>query len=105
AQKFDIATGGTSDPRADAYLASAQSGAGGTKLGIAGSLALNLIDTESSASIAGGATVTVKGISGSAGDVTLVADNRTGTAAKALPEEPASGGKLGIGASVALNIV
>ncbi len=85
--------------RADSYLASATSGAGGSKVGIAGSLGLNLIDTESVASIADSADVTVHGA------VALTADNQTGEVAKALPVEGTTGGTVGIGASVAINIV
>src|SRR5690606_37360974 len=80
----------------------ATSGAGGSKVGIAGSLALNLIDTESSARIAGGASVAVNG----GGAVSLSADNRTGITATALPTEAGvTGGKVGVGVSAAINIV
>src|SRR5690606_29830297 len=97
-----VANSGSTDTRDDEYLASAASGAGASKVGIAASLALNLIDTESSAQIGSGANVTVTG----GGSVSLAADNRTSTTAKALPTGGgATGGKVGIGASVALNIV
>ena len=92
-------------PLADVYSVSAKSGAGGASVGIAGSLALNLIDTESSATFAAGAIVTT-GSGPASGSVTLVADNETSSTALALPEDdPTSGGKLGIGASIALNII
>ena len=109
AQKYDIASGGTADPRTDTYLTSATSGAGASKIGIAGSLALNLIDTESLAEIASNASV---GITGH-GAVTLATDDQTSMTAQALPfapdpsdpDTPPSGGQVGIGASVALNII
>jgi ubiquinone biosynthesis protein UbiJ len=82
--------------------AEAKSGAGGTKVGLAGSLALNIADTSSQALIKTGASVNANG-----GDVVLSADDRTSTTGKALPADGggASGGKVGIGASVAVNVV
>ena len=82
--------------------AEAKSGAGGTKVGLAGSLALNIADTSSQALIKSGASVNANG-----GDVVLSADDRTSTTGKALPADGggASGGKVGIGASVAVNVV
>ena len=82
--------------------AEAKSGAGGTKVGLAGSLALNIIDTSSQALIKGGANVNAHG-----GDVSLSADDQTSTTGKALPADDggATGGKVGIGASVTVNIV
>lgn len=104
ALKLDVAklvAGTPADALSDTYLTSATSGAGGSKVGLAGSLALNLVDTESNATIAGGATVTLGG-----GDLSLSSDNLTETTATALPDETgAAGGKVGVGASVALNIL
>jgi hypothetical protein len=82
--------------------AEAKSGAGGSKVGLAGSLALNIADTSSQALIKTGASVNANG-----GDVSLSADDRTSTTGKALPADGggASGGKVGIGASVAVNVV
>ena len=82
--------------------AEAKSGAGGSKVGLAGSLALNIADTSSQALIKTGASVNANG-----GDVVLSADDRTSTTGKALPADGggASGGKVGIGASVAVNVV
>ena len=78
----------------------AASGAGGSKVGIAGSLALNLIDTRSEAVVRSGAAVDA-----GAGAVALAAENNTDITAKAAPvDKGASGGKVGIGASVAVNI-
>src|SRR4029079_9203599 len=88
--------------RTDSYLASATSGAGGSKIGIAGSLGLNLIETQSSPRIAAGAVVTISG----AGAVSLNADNRSTATSEALPVETgATGGKVGVGVSAASNIV
>ena len=80
----------------------AKSGAGGSKVGLAGSLALNLIDTSSQALLKSGAQAHALG-----GNVSLTADDRTSTTGKALPADGggASGGKVGIGASVAVNVV
>lgn len=82
--------------------AEAKSGAGGGKVGLAGSLALNLADTSSQALVKTGADVDLRG-----GALTLDADNRSDSSAKALPADDggASGGKLGIGASVAVNVL
>ena len=97
-----MANPSSTDTLSDDFLASATSGAGGSKVGVAGSLALNLIDTQSTARIADGATVAVTG----AGAVTLSADNRTNTTAEAKPTGGgASGGTVGLGASVGLNII
>ena len=102
--KLDVAklvAGVSADAVGDTYLSSAKSGAGGSNVGLAGSLALNLVDTQSQATIAGGATVTLVG-----GDLLLNSDNQTSTTASALPDETgAAGGDVGIGASVAINIL
>lgn len=81
------------------FATSAKAGAGGGKVGIAGALALNLIETHTTAEIHGGASVNADG-----GDVELSAESESVTSATALPDEPASGGKVGVGASVALNL-
>src|SRR5690606_32694549 len=62
----------------------------------------NLIDTQASALIGPNASIHLSGN----GDVSLVADNSTTVSAEALPSGAgASGGKVGVGASVAMNIV
>lgn len=103
ARKLDVAAlaadAASTATRKDSYLASATSGAGGSKIGIAGALGLNLVDTQSIASIADGSTVTLHG------DVTISADNQTETSAKALPVTGTAGGTVGIGASAAINII
>lgn len=96
------ADGTSTADKTDSYLASATSGAGGSKVGIAGSLGLNLIDTEALAIIASGANVDVTG----GGNVSLMADNQTDTKAEAKPVGAgATGETVGIGASVAINIL
>lgn len=88
--------------RSDVYLTRSSSGAGGSKVGVAGSLALNLIDTQSVAQISGAALISVTGD----GVVTLTTDNQTDTTAEALPVGGgATGGSVGVGASVAINIL
>jgi hypothetical protein len=105
ALKRDVA-GFMADPastalREDVYLAKASSGAGASKVGLAGSLALNLVDTQSVARLQGG-SVTVTGT----GAVSVLSDNRMRATAEALPVGAgASGASVGIGASVALNIL
>ena len=84
----------------DNYAITATSGAGATTLGIAGSLALDLIDTESAASIASTSVVTVS----SAGAVMLAADDETASGAVAKADVTGTG-KVGIGASIALDII
>ena len=74
-----MANSASTDTATDVFLASATSGAGGSKIGLAGSLALNLIDTQSIAQISSGATVAITGNNA----VTITADNRTETTADA----------------------
>ncbi len=96
----DVAQGGVSG-REDLFGASATSGAGASDVGLAGSLAVNVINSDSSAVVAGGANVTING-----GAVAVGAENLLSADAAALPSTGgASGGKLGVGASVALNTI
>ena len=82
------------------FLANGQSGAGGDKdkVSIAGALGLNIISDHTSATL--GAAETVHAGSG---DITLKATNNEEDAAKA--DSDAKAGSVGIGASVALDIV
>ena len=85
----------------NAFITQANSGAGATDVGVAGALATNLIDSESVARVASG-VVTVTG----SGSVTVGSDDETSSTVAALPSGTgASGGKVGVGASVALNLV
>ena len=83
------------------FSSEASAGAGGEKVGIAGALALNIIDVQSLAEIHDGAV-----INAATGDVEVSAANNTSIAAKALPTENggASGDQVGVGASAALNL-
>ncbi|MEI2420190.1 hypothetical protein V6O07_07940, partial [Arthrospira platensis SPKY2] len=83
----------------NSFEASAKAGAGGGKVGIAGALALNVIDVQSTAEISRDASIDANG-----GDVKVSAHGASETTATALPDEPATGGKVGVGASVALNL-
>ncbi|HXF68056.1 MAG TPA: leukotoxin LktA family filamentous adhesin, partial [Burkholderiales bacterium] len=83
------------------FGAEAKSGGGSSNVGVAGSLGLNVVDHASVAQIESGAVVNA-----GTGDVRIEAENRSESGAKALPAEGgASGAKIGIGASVAVNVV
>ncbi|WP_243650565.1 leukotoxin LktA family filamentous adhesin, partial [Anaerospora hongkongensis] len=83
------------------FTAEAISGAAGGKVGLAGSFALNSVTSNATAEIKDGATIAVD----NAGSVTIEAENRTTREASATPtEKGATGGSVGLGASVALNI-
>ena len=83
------------------FGAEATSGASGSNVAIAGSLAFNIMDSQSTALVKSGAQVVLTG-----GDVRLSAENTTVSTAAARPagEGAVSAGALGVGASVALNI-
>ena len=85
-----------------AYIAEATSGAGGSSdVSIAGSLALNVATTDAEAYVASGANADVNGA-----DTSFTASADTKSVASALPsEDGATGDTLGLGASVAINIV
>ena len=87
------------DDEENRFSASAKAGAGAGKVGIAGALALNLLETHTRAEVLEGARVDAEG-----GDVELEAGSTTETSATALPDEPVDGGDFGVGASVALNL-
>ena len=84
----------------DRFTSAATSGAGASDVGVAGALALNVIDAGSRARITGSADA--KG-----GAVRIGSDHRSESSASATPAEDAtaSGDTLGIGASVAVNVV
>ena len=81
--------------------AEATSGAGSDKVGVAGGLALNIVENRAEAMIKSGAAVDAGG-----GAVVLKSSNSTKSSAKALSSEDdgASGGDVGIGASFAIAI-
>ncbi|MDI9420620.1 MAG: hypothetical protein QM451_00090 [Bacillota bacterium] len=79
----------------------ATAGAGSSKVGIAGAVGINIVDNTVDARINPSAAITVAG-----GDVTVQAQNDATHMAKAAPSEGGvSGDSLGVGASVALNII
>ncbi|MCK9231126.1 MAG: hypothetical protein M0P18_10660, partial [Syntrophales bacterium] len=80
------------------FRAEAESGAGASKVGVAGSLALNIITNHTEALIKSGAKVAAGN-----GDIMLNAVNIQGNAATAAAK--VSGGDVGVGASVALNVL
>ncbi|MCX5734321.1 MAG: LEPR-XLL domain-containing protein, partial [candidate division NC10 bacterium] len=89
-------------PLVQAFSATAVAGATAGSVGVAGALALNVVDATSSAVIQSGATVTITG----GGDATLTAANTTVSTASATPaNEGAAAGSVGVGASVALSII
>ncbi|SMH53762.1 leukotoxin LktA family filamentous adhesin, partial [Maritimibacter sp. HL-12] len=84
------------------FTTSATSGAGASNVGVAGSFALNLIDTQSVARLGGASVVTISG----SGAVSLTSDNATDSTANALPTDTAAtGDTVGVGAGIAMNIV
>ncbi|MGV8831596.1 MAG: leukotoxin LktA family filamentous adhesin [Devosia sp.] len=105
ALKFDIAkllaNPASTDTHTDIFVAKAASGAGGARIGAAGAVALNILDTQSAASVSGGAVVNLTG-----GNLAISTDNRNAVTAEAKPGAPtASGADGGLGASAAVNVV
>jgi hypothetical protein len=80
----------------DTFSADTKAGAGGSKVGIAGSLSLNIVDDSSQAILKGH-------VNAGAGAAAIKADNRINTIAKSAPDGLASGGTVGIGASVSVS--
>lgn len=79
----------------------ATAGAGSSKVGVAGAVGINVIDNTVDARINPSANITMAG-----GDVTVTAQNDASHTAKAAPAgDGASGGTLGVGASVAVNTI
>ncbi|MBV1747412.1 MAG: DUF4347 domain-containing protein, partial [Desulfomicrobium sp.] len=88
-------------PSRHVLSAEAISGASGGSVGVAGALALNIVDAQSVAAVKSGADVAITG----GKDATLTAENATVSTATAQPANAgAVAGSVGIGASVALNI-
>ena len=86
----------------NAFTTTATSGAGASSVGVAGSFALNLSDTQTTATIGTGVAVNLTG----SGDVEATSDNKTISSVTAKPADGgATGDTLGLGASVALNII
>ena len=105
AQGVNVTTGmtdvaGDGSDLVNTFEAEAKSGGGGGKVGIAGSLALNVINVSSTAEIKSNA-----GVAAGGGDVSVAAGSASATIAKATPHDGGGqGDKVGVGASVALNL-
>ena len=86
----------------NAFGASATSGAGANDIGVAGAVAINIVNDTSQALIETGASVAAHG-----GNVSLTSLNNSTdtTSAVPVPGSVATGGTAGIGASLALNII
>src|SRR5262249_25531294 len=99
AEGLDISA---TNPNEDAISATATSGAGAKNVGLAGSVAINVVTDTTAATIATGANVTANDEA-----VTLKAENTTTETAEAKPggSGATTEGVLGIGASVAVNVV
>ena len=100
AKTLEVGSGESADTQNE-YRAEAISGAGAEDVGVAGALAVNLVDRRTAAYIKDNATAETGG-----GSVTVSASDRSIDVAKALPSgDGTSGSDVGIGASVALNVV
>jgi hypothetical protein len=86
--------------KSSSFIAEAASGASAPdSVGVAGSLALNIVTTNAEAYVVSGATVTLHNKA-----LNLEASSKTQIIGKAMPKEAATGESVGVGASVALNI-
>ena len=96
-------------PAGNAFSAAAVSGAGATNVGLAGSLAVNLLDSQSQATLSTGVLTLVPNVAvtGADGSLTLMSDDESSATAAATPsgDGASSSGKVGVGASVALNLL
>lgn len=82
-------------------LAAGSAGAGGKKVGIAGSLGLNIVDNQTIAAVRGTSVVNA-----GTGAINITATNRRNETARAVPRaDGGSGTTVGVGASVAINVV
>ena len=84
----------------NSFGANATSGAGSTKVGVSGAVAINIVTDTSQALIETGASVFAGG-----GDVNVTSMNASTDLTFAVPAGAATGDSLGVGASVALNII
>ncbi len=82
------------------FGANATSGAGAGDIGVAGAVAINIVTNTSQALIAPSASVDAQG-----GDVSVTSLNTSTDLTFAIPGSPATGGSLGVGASLALNVI
>ncbi len=84
----------------DTLSAQSVAGAGSNNVGIAGSVAINIVSTDTEARIYSGSAGVVDN-----GALAIKASTVTHSTASATPSAPVSGGSVGVGASVALNII
>ncbi|NER24473.1 MAG: DUF4347 domain-containing protein [Symploca sp. SIO1C2] len=82
------------------YSAEAISGAGDANIGVAGSLALNLVDSNQSQALLKDGSV----VNGNGANVNLTAENKAIHTAKALSKSGNDSSKVGVGASAAINV-
>ena len=82
------------------FEATAKSGAGSDDIGVAGSVALNIIIDHTEATVTSGAVV-----SAGTGDVSVLAENNMTATAQALADAEGGSSSVGIGASVAINVL
>ncbi len=84
----------------NSFGANSTSGSGATDIGVAGAVAINIVSDTSQALIETGASVNAH-----RGDVSVTSANTSTDTTTGTPLSPASGGSLGIGASLALNVI
>ncbi|HEX7525481.1 MAG TPA: hypothetical protein VF327_04190, partial [Gaiellaceae bacterium] len=82
------------------FEATAKSGAGSDDIGVAGSVALNIILDHTEATVTSGAVVAA-----GTGDVSVLAENNMTATAQALADAEGGSSSVGIGASVAINVL
>ncbi|MBI5616868.1 MAG: right-handed parallel beta-helix repeat-containing protein, partial [Gammaproteobacteria bacterium] len=98
---LEAKTGGSEATPEHQFTALSKSGAGSDKVSVAGSFSLNVVTVNTTADVPGFATLRTNG-----GDLRLRTESTTRTDAEAMPDgNGASGGTVGVGASVALNVV
>ncbi len=89
------------------YAANATSGAGGSDVGVAGSLAINHLELDTSSTIRSGASIKLQDgvdFGSGVGPVKLSSFAKTESSAQAKPHGSGAQGDVGVGASVALNL-
>ncbi|WP_233151895.1 hypothetical protein, partial [Pelomonas sp. KK5] len=88
-------------------LASAKSGAGGGEIGVAGAVAINIVNEDTTARMAGGASATLAGAD-SGGALQAITQSTASDTASAKPEKEggkADGSDVGVGASVGVSVI
>ena len=96
-------TGPDADAASNAFSALATSGAGGSQVGVSGALAVNVLDSQAIAQVSPGVSLAL-----SSGAVVIQSNDLSTATAIAMPATAmagSTGGQLGVGASIALNLV